>query len=221
MPTHRAFMEGADSVWLLSAFKGKHEAILAESHLLAKVKGCSFSLMTDEQVKLLPTQEEQAIEILSQYGRLVDFPLISMNKKKRIAKNGSFITEACNLIDGMQAAFFDENQNIGGKRGRRQKFQWTPITITYRPYSGEVYSITIQPMIDKSGKPLPLYFAGDDILVHNSGADADALPNMISSMLAKVFPLSKTFRCPVAVVAEAQHYVPDIEAAEWAKPGSV
>lgn len=68
-----------------------------------------------------------------------------------------------------------------------------------------------------------MIIVGDDrqAIYGFSGADADALPNMISSMSAKVFPLSKTFRCPIAVVAEAQHYVPDIEAAEWAKPGSV
>lgn len=68
-----------------------------------------------------------------------------------------------------------------------------------------------------------MIIVGDDrqAIYGFSGADADALPNLISSTSAKVFPLSKTFRCPVAVVAEAQHYVPDIEAAEWAKPGSV
>ena len=46
-----------------------------------------------------------------------------------------------------------------------------------------------------------------------SGADADALPNMIKAYDAVVLPLSVTWRCPTSVVAEAQRLVPDIEAA--------
>lgn len=46
-----------------------------------------------------------------------------------------------------------------------------------------------------------------------AGADADSLPNIIRELGATVLPLSQTFRCPKAVVAEAQRLVPDIEAA--------
>ena len=54
-----------------------------------------------------------------------------------------------------------------------------------------------------------------------TGADADALPNLIQSLGARVLPLSITWRCPKAVVAWAQSYVPDIEAAPSAPEGSV
>ena len=54
-----------------------------------------------------------------------------------------------------------------------------------------------------------------------AGADAAALPNLISGLGAKVLPLSITWRCPKAVVALAQQYVPDIEAAETAPEGTV
>jgi superfamily I DNA/RNA helicase len=54
-----------------------------------------------------------------------------------------------------------------------------------------------------------------------SGADAQALPNLIASLNAVVLPLSVTWRCPKAVVAQAQKYVPDIMAAETAPEGSV
>ena len=54
-----------------------------------------------------------------------------------------------------------------------------------------------------------------------TGADADALPNLISSLNARVLPLSMTWRCPKNVVALAQTYVPDIEAAESAPDGVV
>jgi superfamily I DNA/RNA helicase len=54
-----------------------------------------------------------------------------------------------------------------------------------------------------------------------TGADADALPNLIRGLGATVLPLSITWRCPKAVVALAQSYVPDIEAAETAPEGVV
>lgn len=54
-----------------------------------------------------------------------------------------------------------------------------------------------------------------------SGADADALPNLISGLGATVLPLSITWRCPKNVVALAQSYVPDIQAAETAPEGLV
>lgn len=54
-----------------------------------------------------------------------------------------------------------------------------------------------------------------------TGADADALPNLIKGLGAKVLPLSITWRCPKAVVALAQSYVPDIEAADAAPEGMV
>lgn len=54
-----------------------------------------------------------------------------------------------------------------------------------------------------------------------SGADADALPNMIRSLNATVLPLSMTWRCPAAVVRAAQRYVPDIMAADGAPEGAV
>lgn len=54
-----------------------------------------------------------------------------------------------------------------------------------------------------------------------TGADAEALPNLIRGLGAAVLPLSVTWRCPKAVVALAQQYVPDIEAADAAPEGTV
>lgn len=54
-----------------------------------------------------------------------------------------------------------------------------------------------------------------------SGADSEALPNMIRSLNATVLPLSVTWRCPKAVVALAQTIGPDIEAAPSAPEGEV
>lgn len=54
-----------------------------------------------------------------------------------------------------------------------------------------------------------------------TGADADALPNLIEGLDAITLPLSVTWRCPKSVVAVAQSYVPDIEAAGPAPEGKV
>lgn len=53
------------------------------------------------------------------------------------------------------------------------------------------------------------------------GADSEAIPNFINKLGAKTLPLSVTYRCPKKVVKLAQDIVPDIEAAEDAKEGTV
>ena len=82
-----------------------------------------------------------------------------------------------------------------------------------------------QALIRKFMKPRTgrIVLVGDDrqAIMGFSGADVDALPNMIRDFNASVFPLSVTWRCPKAVVAEAQRLVPDIEAAETAIDGAV
>ena len=68
-----------------------------------------------------------------------------------------------------------------------------------------------------------MVMVGDDrqAIYGFSGADAEALPNMVRYFNATTYPLSVTWRCPKAVVAEAQRYVPDIEAAPGAPEGEV
>lgn len=53
------------------------------------------------------------------------------------------------------------------------------------------------------------------------GADRSAIPRMIDRLAAEVLPLSITYRCPKAVVREAQRYVPHFVAAESAPEGIV
>lgn len=54
-----------------------------------------------------------------------------------------------------------------------------------------------------------------------SGADAEALANLVGRLHAVTLPLSMTWRCPRTVVALAQALVPDIEAAPSAAEGLV
>lgn len=68
-----------------------------------------------------------------------------------------------------------------------------------------------------------LIMVGDDrqAIYGFAGADSAAMDNGIRQMGARVLPLSVTWRCPKAVVAVAQRWVPDIEAAPSAPEGIV
>lgn len=68
-----------------------------------------------------------------------------------------------------------------------------------------------------------MVIVGDDrqAIYGFSGADSEAMDNMIKSMGAIVLPLSVTWRCPVSVVELAQKYVPDLEAAPGKEAGVV
>ena len=68
-----------------------------------------------------------------------------------------------------------------------------------------------------------LHIIGDDrqAIYGFSGADTNAMNNMIEALGAEVFPLTVTFRCPKKVVALAQTIVPDYEVADEAPEGEV
>lgn len=53
------------------------------------------------------------------------------------------------------------------------------------------------------------------------GAEVTSLYDLQQHFRATSFPLTVSFRCPQAVIAEAQHWVPDIQAAPDALPGEV
>jgi DNA helicase-2/ATP-dependent DNA helicase PcrA len=68
-----------------------------------------------------------------------------------------------------------------------------------------------------------MIIVGDDrqAIYGFTGADSEALPNMIAQLRAKVLPLSVTWRCPKSVVRYANRFVPDIQAAPEAPAGEV
>jgi hypothetical protein len=68
-----------------------------------------------------------------------------------------------------------------------------------------------------------LFALGDDAqaIYGFRGADRDSIEKITEEFDAKILPLTVSFRCPKAVVKQAQHFVPDIEEYEEAKDGEV
>lgn len=216
--------ELAQKAWLLQTFTTKQEAVAAENVLLKYVKGRTFSKLTDAEVAALPAERDPALGILKSYGRMYDFPLIDSahDEVRRISRTGAFVTEACNLTSDMLGCFYSDARAEGGKRGRRQKFEWQPLVITREHFTGTVYGITVEPVSPgPRAVSYPLYFGGTgQILVHNTGADNDALDQIAKRFNCARMPLTVSYRCPQAVVAHARNWVSHITAAESAPEGS-
>lgn len=68
-----------------------------------------------------------------------------------------------------------------------------------------------------------MIFVGDpaQAIYGFAGADADAMIQLKNATAAKTLPLNVTYRCPKAVVREAQKLVPDFQAWEGAEEGVV
>jgi len=84
-------------------------------------------------------------------------------------------------------------------------------------YTGNVYDVNVPELHN--------YIAGG-LVSHNAiyafaGADSESVQNIIESFAATLLPLSICYRCPRAVIREAQKIVPDIEAADGAEEGIV
>ena len=102
----------------------------------------------------------------------------------------------------------------------RVKFQKDLVFVDEAQDTSPARQALIRKFVKPSGR---VVLVGDDrqAIMGFSGADVDALPNMIRDFNATALPLSITWRCPKAVVRIAQGLVPDIEAAPEAPEGSV
>lgn len=227
MFSQRCVMEKADFGWLLQSFENRAEAVAAENELLLRIKGTTFHDKSDEQIAAYPSETEAAMKILTEHGRLFDFPMWIKGERQHFEVNVPFIAEACNVMDDMRVAVWADSQIDKRKRGRgRQNFDWTEVEVTRRHFAGKVYGISVPAASSPRNEPWPLYFAGDGILVHNSGADAESMDRMGRELAetprgcVKV-PLTVTRRCGKAIVAEANRIVPDFDAHESNPAGKI
>ena len=81
-------------------------------------------------------------------------------------------------------------------------------------------ALALKMMRPKTGR---LIAVGDDrqAIYGFTGADADAMDLIKNELHSKVLPLTVTYRCPKAIVKEANKLVPDLEAHESAPDGTL
>jgi hypothetical protein len=170
MLSQRCVLEGADAAWILKAHATMAEAQADEALLLEVVKGTSFNQMDDRRVALLEPQTENAVALLCEHGRRIEFPFWRKGVRQDFKATYPFVTEACNVMSGMKVAALSEDQWDARRRGRsRQVFAWAPVTVARRRYTGQAYGITVPPIAQRATySRWPLFFAGDGILVLNA-----------------------------------------------------
>jgi superfamily I DNA/RNA helicase len=121
-------------------------------------------------------------------------------------KNPATLITASGLLPGMEVLVFSE-----------QGLQFDRV----RSVMPAGFSDVVDIEVDDANN-----FYANDILTHNciysfNGALSNAMQEMATILKADVLPLSVTYRCPKAVVAEANKYVPELQAHETAPNGEV
>jgi DNA helicase-2/ATP-dependent DNA helicase PcrA len=102
----------------------------------------------------------------------------------------------------------------------RVKFQKDLIYIDEAQDTSRARRALIRKFVKTDGR---IVVVGDDrqAIMGFAGASADALEQLVAELHCVTMPLNVTWRCPKAVVAEAQSLVPDIQAAPTAPEGEV
>lgn len=124
------------------------------------------------------------------------------------------------------------HRSLGGKIINFDDMVYLPVVSGVRPFEVDYIFVDeaqdtnparralARKMLKRNGRAL---FVGDDrqAIYGFTGADSDAIDQIMSDFNCQVLPLTVTYRCPKAVVREANRLVPDIEAHESAPEGRV
>ena len=210
-PFARAKSEGADALWILDVFDTDKEALIAEGAVAGKFglpelgfKDPNNNGKNQEDIdaawQFIGNNASRAIECLIFFGRMFQYPLWTDHNNYSSMKR-PMVVRACNLLNGAAVLPYTGECHVSTK-------EWVTISVTRRKYSGYVYSLSV----DKE----KLYVA-DGIVTHNcqaifafAGAQTDSFSKIAEAMdEVEVLPLSYTYRCGKAIVAEAQKIVGD------------
>ena len=227
--------EKADGAWILSLHDSDAEALLREQVVSANFgipqlmfePANNSSALTADVLKQawdqIDANEVKASACLSFHGRDIRYPLLNGSRNWKVSMKRPMVVSAANLMDGCLVLPYPHGSEAINKRETKKrhisKSDWLPITVSREPYSGLVWSMTVEK--DHT-------YVGDGILTHNCqaiygfrGADSASLGNIATEFGAIRMPLSISYRCPRAVVQYAQGVVSHIEASETAPEGSV
>jgi hypothetical protein len=221
----RARIEKADHAWILSIHNDRGEASMTESMIAAKYglplitfeppSGAKHN--TKEYIDKIfsqiegPEHTDRATLCLLDYGRNIKYPFYTdAGSYQRRGRSTIFITQACNLIPGLMM--------IPSHVGKREP-TWKQIDeITSEQVSRfQVYSL----QVEKTET-----YVANGLVTHNSiygfrGADPHAMKTVRETFKTTELPLSISWRCPRAVVAEAAKINPAIMPAPNAAEGLV
>lgn len=218
----RGRQERASEAWILAV-----HATLTESRIYETVLSVRYGIpttcfypqnagttydYTHGVFETLGDLTENALKCLRDHGRLLEYPFWSSHSNKTQGLHYSFVTETCNLLSGLMKV-----PVVRGKITQKSKPDWETLTFEVNHFEGQVYSLDIE----KHHK-----YIADGIVTMNSiyrfrGAGIGSIDKIIKRFDAAVLPLSVCYRCPKAVVKEAQTLVPHIEVCETAEEGEV
>ena len=224
--------EGCVNAWILDTFDTDRDAYLMEQIVSYKfgIPQICFS-GNEEEVDLIysciPDIKNRAIQCLTEFHRLIDYPFVTLNDDNHYSRLHSFTVNACNLLPKiMQVNVFYENNRKLRTHGKSGRVNHTLVGSCYETIEEifllqekkKVYSIEIEKEHN---------YVADRILTHNCiysfmGSNLDSLHAIKNSPNTIELPLSMTYRCAVNIVDEARKVFPDgIEAAPGAVLGSV
>lgn len=232
----RARQENADAAWILSVEPNKEMALIQEARIAAKFGLCQTILKENQDNKgqghsqdfidhiytWLEQHDQMTDKLktcLEWFGRRYEFPFWSREHHNQHVGRYSFITQACNLIEGaMQVKVFD---------GDIRNSKWESIKeVKQLHYEGPVISLKVQPTDD--GRRL---YVGDGIVTHNSiyafrGSATESMADF-TRILSETergvteLGLTVTRRCPKSHVRLAQALSPNIRALDDAPEGII
>ena len=205
-----------DDSKVMKLIRARNDAVYGEygaqiAHLVALAKQDGFGFFPDAQIgdvgawyRLADHYGVNGFEDTSDMDRVVEAAISIYRESLQITTT----------VDYSDMVLFPLVRNL------RTKFGKDLIFVDEAQDTSRARRALVKKFLKPNGK---LVVVGDDrqAIMGFAGASADALAEYIDDVNAVVLPLNVTWRCPKAVVAEAQRYVPDLQAADGAIEGEV
>jgi hypothetical protein len=227
----RMIQESADSAWILSVYKNRDDAWIAEQYYSthfgipqmifdAERAGCKDPALYEMFWNAIGDNSDRALSCLQFFGRCVQYPLFTSDCNHNSLKRPR-IVRACNLITGCLVLPMPETSRNGDHFGayNARKADWVNATITREHYEGDVFSLTVDTHHT---------YVADGIVTHNcqaifsfAGADSQSFAKIVEYCDGNVLPLSTCYRCDRSIVEWAQDYRSDIRARDGACEGYI
>ena len=224
--------EGCVKAWILDTFDTDRDAYLMEQIVSYKfgIPQICFS-GNEEEVDLIysciPDIKNRAIQCLTEFHRLINYPFVTLNDDNHYSRLHSFTINACNLLPKiMQVNVFYENNRKPRTHGKSGRGNHTLVGSCYETIE-EIFLLQEKKKVYSLEIEREHNYVADRILTHNCiysfmGSNLDSLHAIKNSPNTIELPLSMTYRCAVNIVDEACKVFPDgIVAAPGAEKGFV